>query len=189
MKTTRFALLGLIASIFVNIACQRNLQKEFPAPLSQTNQKPSKSIGVNPDAYTITLIDPIQVNGNWEWVWSVKNSNPGNGKNGTVQDLSHWGMQFGSCIDWSSVVSAAYSSDGIHWTNFSPSYKVDPSSCILAPVFKFDFGTSGSKASYFRLILNQEYAIDDYAQGYYKSGTITGCSPIYFRGISSCNWS
>jgi hypothetical protein len=30
--------------------------------------------------------------GSWEWIWSIQNPNPGNGTNGTVQDLSHWGI-------------------------------------------------------------------------------------------------
>jgi hypothetical protein len=210
MKTTRFTLLGICVSLFAIVACQRNLHNDFPAPGSTVNPQPvknsaqlvkksaqpvkksvSSSSVADPNAYAITLIGPNQVDGNWEWVWSVKNSNPGNGKNGTVQDLSHWGMKFGSCLDWTSVVAAAYSSDGVNWKSFRPTYQVDPTSCLIEPVLKFDFGTTGSNTAYFRLILNKEYDVDENASGYYKSGSTTGCTQIYFRGIASCDvfWS
>jgi hypothetical protein len=122
--------------------------------------------------------------GNWEWIWSVQNPNPGNGGGGTVQNLSHWGMQFGSCIVWSSVLSAAYSGDGITWTAFTPLYQVDPSqSCMTSPVLKFDFGTIGSAKSYYKLVVSQDYSVG-VVPGYYKSGANTGCCVFNFNGIS-----
>src|SRR5262245_36597027 len=44
--------------------------------------------------YDIALESMNPVGSNWEWIWTVTNVNPGNGNNGTVQNLSHWGMQF-----------------------------------------------------------------------------------------------
>ncbi len=140
----------------------------------------------NPNAYIITLESRTHVNGYWEWVWSVQNPNPGNGKNGTIQDLSHWGMQLGSCVNLTSVASAGYSRDGLTWTNFTPSYKSDPSQgCMTTPVLKFDFGTSGSAKTYYRLIVTEDFS-EGPVQGYYKSGINTGCCTFNFTGISGC---
>jgi hypothetical protein len=189
MKTIRLTLLGSIISLFAIVACQRNLQEELlPTSDNTVNQRlvsqrlVNQATVINANPYSITLIGPNQVNENWEWVWAIKNNNPGNGKNGTVQDLSHWGMASGTCLDWTSVLAAAYSSDGIHWTSFTPTLRVDPTSCLIEPVLKFDFGTKGSNTSYFRLILNKYYPVGS-AYGYYKSGRNTGCIPFYFSGI------
>jgi len=140
----------------------------------------------NPNAYIITLESHTLVNGNWEWVWSVYNPNPGNGNNGTAQNLSHWGMQLASCVNYSSVTGAAYSSDGLSWTDFTPVNQTDPSQgCMTSPVIKFDFGTSGSTKSYYRLTVNQDYT-EGPAIGYYKSGSRTGCCTFSFTGINDC---
>ena len=134
-------------------------------------------------AYIISLESITQNGANWEWIWSVQNPNPGNGNNGTVQNLSHWGMQFGSCFIWSSVVGAAYSSNGNAWTSFTPVYTVDPSqSCMTTPVLKFDFGTTGNTPSYYKLVLNQNLQ-PGYVPGYFKSGSRTGCCTFNFMGV------
>lgn len=134
-------------------------------------------------AYTIALETITQVGSNYEWVWTVTNNNPGNGNNNTYQDGSHWGMQFGSCFNWSSVVGAAYSPNGTSWTSFTPSYSVDPSQdCLTTAVLKFDYGTSGSAPSYYKLIVNASYEIGSQF-GYYKSGQRTGCCTFNFYGI------
>ena len=188
-------LLGLLASL--TVSCQRNASKEIfiknpgnpastSAPTAAVAKKGAPQANCNPTAFTITLESRTLVNGNWEWVWSVQNSNPGNGNNGTVQDLSNWGMQLGTCVDWMSVVSAAYSGDGMRWTSFNPSYTVDPSqTCLNGPTLKFDFGTSSSTKSYYRLVVNQDFE-QGFVQGYYKSGSSTGCCTIDFIGISGC---
>jgi len=192
MKTNRLILLGTVVSFCAIVSCQRNYKEELLAPETTVNptanqqlvQRPvNPTTASNSEAYTITLIGPNQVNENWEWVWSIKNNNPGNGQNGTVQDLSHWGMSLGSCLDWTSVLSADYSNDGTHWISFTPTFQVDPTSCLNEPVLKFDFGTLGSKTSYFRLILNNWYPVGG-AVGYYKSGRKSGCIPFYFNGIA-----
>ncbi|HZI52898.1 MAG TPA: hypothetical protein VFD56_04325 [Chitinophagaceae bacterium] len=195
MKTNRLILLGTVVSFFAIVSCQRNYKEELLAPETTVNpalnptvnqqfvqRRANPTTASNSEAYTIELIGPNQVNENWEWVWSIKNNNPGNGQNGTVQDLSHWGMSLGSCLDWTSVLSAAYSNDGTNWISFTPAFQVDPSSCLNVPVLKFDFGTQGSKTSYFRLILNSWYPVGG-AVGYYKSGRKSGCIPFYFNGI------
>ena len=113
----------------------------------------------NPNAYTITLESRTLVNGNWEWIWSVQNPNPGNGNNGTAQDLSHWGMQFGSCFASGHLLLAPLiAADGINLDKFYSCLSIDPSqSCMTTPVLKFDFGTSGSAKSYYNLVVNQDY--------------------------------
>lgn len=140
----------------------------------------------NPNAYIITLESRTLVNGNWEWIWSAYNPNPGNGNNGTAQDLSHWGMQLGSCVTPASVVSASYSNNGTGWTDFAYSYQTDPSQgCMTTSVLKFDFGTSGEEKSYYRLVLNQDYSMG-LVPGYYRSGNRTGCCTFMVPGINGC---
>jgi hypothetical protein len=195
-KTFRF-LFGTIVSALLITSCQRDGSAE--TFVAKSNQPPaiaeqsavfarsSASQGAcNPNAYTVTLESHIQIGGNWEWIWSVQNPNPGNGKNGTVQNLSHWGMELGNCVNWTAVVGAAYSSDGLTWTDFAPSYQRDPSQvCMTTSLLKFDFGTSGNAKSYYRLVVNQDFT-EGPVQGYYKSGVNTGCCTFTFMGISGC---
>lgn len=195
MKTIKLLFFGAIASTTLFVACQRNV-KEITFPVSEDQnaqasntssygRDESPSAGqCNSSAYNIVLESRTLVGSNWEWIWSVQNSNPGNGKNGTVQDLSHWGMQFGSCIIMPYITGAAYSSDGNNWTSFTPVYQVDPSqNCMTTPLLKFDFGTSGSSKSYYKLIMNQEFPVGS-TPGYYKSGSTTGCCTFNFSGVS-----
>lgn len=136
--------------------------------------------------FSITLESRTQVGSNWEWIWSVQNPNPGNGTGGTVQNLSHWGMELGFCVTLNSIVSAAYSPDGVTWTGFTPTYQVDPSqTCYTSPIFKFDFGTTGGNKSYYKVVVNRYFEIGSVV-GYYKSGKTTGCGIISFDGMS-CN--
>jgi len=189
MKTSRLILLGTVILLFATSSCRRNFEEDLPPSFNTVNQQSSQQSinqigGSNANAYSITLIGPTQVGENWDWVWAITNPNPGNGSNGTVQDLSHWDMDFASCLDWTSVVGAAHSDDGIHWTSFTPSLEVDASApCTNGPVLKFDFGTNGSRTSYYRLTLNHNYQ-QGVTPGYYKSGRKTGCIPFYFIGIS-----
>lgn len=197
MKTLRPAFFALIASLTITSACQKDAHStnaEQQATLNASHGTVSQSSGsnsltgrgsgtCNPNAYIILLESHTLVNGNWEWVWSVQNSNPGNGNNGTVQNLSHWGMQFGSCFNWSSVVGTAYSADGNTWTGFTPLFQSDPSqACMTTPVLKFDYGTTGSAKSYYKLIVNHDYQVVS-TPGYYKSGANTGCCTFNFSGM------
>ena len=197
MKNLIRIIFGTGVSLFFATSCQRNsLENTFAVNQDKvaTNAgqpvvlaKNAQALGVcNPNAYTIILESHTPVNGYWEWVWSVQNFNPGNGKNGTSQDLSHWGMQLVSCVNLSSVISAGYSRDGLTWSNFTPSYQSDPSQgCMTTPVLKFDFGTSGSAKTYYRLVVSEDFT-EGTVQGYYKSGINTGCCTFNFTGISGC---
>lgn len=195
MKKTFKFLFGASLSVFIITSCQRDssdvtfvAQKEntsiaiTAAAAEQAQKGPAPEV-CNPSAYTVALESHAQVNGNWEWIWSIRNNNPGNGNNGTAQDLSNWGMQLGTCVDWTSVVGAGYSADGTNWTVFTPSYEVNPSQgCLTTPVLKFDYGTSGTAKTYYRLIVNQDYQ-EGFVLGYYKSGSKTSCCTFNFMGI------
>jgi hypothetical protein len=141
--------------------------------------------------YVVTLESVTLVNGKYEWIWSVRNSNPGNGYNGTVQDLSHWNITIGNCATFSSIVSGATSTNGTSWTSFTPSFQPDPSiknTCPTGNVIKFNLGTTGSAKSYYKLVTTQNLPVDMQAVAYYKSGTKTGCGTVCFPGFG-CQYS
>lgn len=197
MKTIRLSYLSFIAMVLITMSCQKDAHSDSViSPVSPATATPITAQGTalssrgtaptgpcNSTAYTVVLESRTLINANWEWIWSVQNSNPGNGNNGTVQNLSHWGMQLSPCVPWTSVTGASYSSDGITWTGFTPAYQSDPSQgCMTMPTLKFDYGTTGSAKSYYKLVLNQEYVAVPTA-GYYKSGANTGCCTFVFSGI------
>ncbi len=149
-------------------------------------------------AYSVVLESKINNgNGTYTWTWSVQNPNPGTGLNGTVQDLSHWGITLGTCATMADVVSGAYSADGISWTSFVPVLQEDKSqSCSTTPFLKFDFGTSGTAKSYFRLTITKNLETDNSVTALYKSGRNTGCGLFTFPGfgcppvvVNSCSMS
>ena len=185
MKTYRLLLLATILSAFAISSCSKNLEEDMltSPDTDEISLQSVNQIAANVNPYSITLISKTQNGNNFDWVWAVKNKNPGNGSSGTAQDMSHWGMTLGYCLDNNSIVSAAYSHDGTHWTSFDPSLSIDPTACLVAPVLKFDFGTSGTSTSYFRLTVNTDFATG-MAVGYYKSGSNTACNLFYFEGIS-----
>ena len=203
MKTLRLGLSGAVASVLLIAACQRsshqdinsvNNTKETAVATTSASTARGESAGTgrqrphtgvcNPYAYWVVLESRTQMpDGNWEWVWSVQNSNPGNGDNGTVQDMSHWGMQFGTCFNPATVISAAYSTNGSNWTGFTPSIEVDPSQgCMTTPLMKFNYGTSSSNKSYYKVVVSADYAVQ-MVPAYYKSGAYTGCCTFQFEGI------
>lgn len=186
MKALHSSLLAIgLLSVSFFWSCQKSVNNDqLPKNINSAEGQAAAATACNPNAYVITLESVSPVDGKFEWVWSVRNPNPGNGTNGTVQDLSHWGMQFGSCFNASHVVSAAYSSNGSSWHSFNPTIQVDPSQgCMTAPVLKFDFGTSGGNKSYYKLVLNGSYQSGP-VPGYYKSGRKTGCCTFQFTGVA-----
>lgn len=136
--------------------------------------------------YLITLESITNVNGNYEWVWSLQNVNPGNGKDSSVQDLSHWNIKLGTCLKFDDVVGAATSNDGTNWVAFTPSYKEDKSmkssGISTGDVLKFDIGTNDTAKTYFKLIITQNLNIDMNGTSYYKSGKNTGAGVQCFPG-------
>lgn len=172
------------AALLLSTGCQKNATQEEIVSNQAVDKKSDPNTPCNPNAYVITLESKTLVDGKWEWVWSVQNPNPGNGNNGTVQDLSHWGMQFGSCFNTEHIVSAAVSNNGSNWQATSTSYEDDPSqNCLTTPVLKFDTGTSGDAKTYYKLVVDHDYQAGP-ASGYYKSGGRTGCCTFTFTGIA-----
>lgn len=183
MRPMKTFLPGVIFLFTFFAGCQREVKNLNNTLEEWATKKPvPSSTCTNP--YVITLESKTISNGQWIWIWSVKNPNPGNGLNGTAQDLSHWGMQFGNCFNWADVVATAFSSDGINWTTFTPSYQVDNSqSCVLTPVLKYGMGTSGQAKSYYKLVLSQNYSVNNTAFCYIKSGSRLPCCTATFEGV------
>jgi hypothetical protein len=119
----------------------------------------------------------------YTWIWKITNPNPGNGENGTVQDLSHWGFSLGNCANIEDLVSASTSTDGVNWSSFKADYKIDRSQdCYNEPLLKFDFGTSGAVSSYFRVIVSKNFKVEK-RTAIYKSGKNTGCGTFEICSI------
>lgn len=143
------------------------------------------------DGYTITLVSHDKnADGNWEWIWTIKNNNPGNGNNGTYQNLSHWVFEPGTCLMAEDIVSAAHSGNGTDFTEILAPYNFQPdpsfaNTCGIETgnVFKFNFGTDGSNLSYYKLVVNKNFDVNTDAVAYLKSGNNTGCGTMNFDGI------
>jgi hypothetical protein len=188
MKTAKKLRVAALIPLLFILSCQHDAHED---EFISTSINSSEAIAVenaspasncNPNAYEVTLESKTFVDGKWEWVWSVRNPNPGNGSNGTSKDLSHWSIDLGECINESMLTAAAYSADGINWTGFTPSIKVETSApCISTPVLKFDFGTWDTQKSYYKLVLNQDFALGN-STGYYKAAHL--CCSFVFTGIS-----
>lgn len=190
MKTINPNPFFFIFFVVIAISCQKELKKS-QTDLSEISAKANTTStpSICNGRYTVKLESgqPAANNGLYTWIWSIQNPNPGNGSNGTVQDLSHWGIQFGQCFNWSHVVASAYSYNGSTWNSFTPEYKIDRSqNCVTTPLFKFNAGTNGNAKTYFRLVLNTSYSAGGNAFGYFKSGSSMPCCTFNFVGIS-CN--
>ncbi len=176
---TKACLIAVIA-----VGCQKETKEILQGKETLQANKPVPPATCNSNAYVITLESKTFSSGSWIWIWSVRNPNPGNGNNGTSQDLSHWGMRFGTCLDFSDITGAAYSFNGTTWISFTHEYKVDPSqSCMTVPVLKFNAGTTGTAKTYYRLVISKDYSIDNAATGYYKSGARMPCCTVTFTGV------
>jgi hypothetical protein len=127
------------------------------------------------------------MNGNTLVTWTVKNNKPGNGTDGTSQDLSHWNLYLDACIEFSKVLKGYMSATGAisEETSFTPTNKPDPSqSCdMTGNAIKFDMGTTGSNTTYYSLLLQgTNYAISTTNKGLFKAGT--GCCMKDIKGIT-----
>jgi hypothetical protein len=139
--------------------------------------------------YTVTLESVVNNNdGTFTWTWSIFNPNPGNGLNGTAQNLSHWNVTLGNCVIFDNVMSGATSVDGTNYTSFTPTWQQDNAllnTCQVATgnVLKFDIGTSGNSKTYCQLTINKDVEIDTEVLAYYKSGNVTPCGTFNFPGF------
>jgi hypothetical protein len=137
-------------------------------------------------AYAITLQSREMVGNNEQWTWSLTNPNPGNGQDGTLQDVSHWSMALPPAAE-AALVSAEYSNDGTNWHSLPSEVDRDPSirACTSMDVLKFNIGTDGQNATYYRATFNKKFNLNPYATSWIKTGGgLQGCNMAWFQGIS-----
>ena len=137
------------------------------------------------DSYQIVLVSKNAMGSNTEWNWQLTNPNPGNGNNGTLQNVSHWSVPLSAEAE-AALASAQYSSDGVTWNSASTSVERDPSIrvCTSEDVLKFDHGTSGTAPLYLRATFNADFAVNPFATSWIKTGGgLQGCNMYYFSGM------
>ena len=120
-----------------------------------------------------------------QWTWALTNPNPGNGDNGTLQDVSHWSLALSPLAE-ASLVSAEYSFDQITWVSVSIQMDRDPTikTCTTDDVLKFDVGTRGGESTYYRVTFDREFTTNTFATSYIKTGGgRNGCNLYYFAGV------
>lgn len=138
-------------------------------------------------AYSITLQGKQMVGTNEEWTWMLVNSNPGNGNNGTLQDVSHWSMALPAAAE-AALVSAEVSNDGNNWRSLPIEVERDPSIrvCTSIDVLKFNVGTNGSDPVYYRATFSKRFYDNPYATSWIKTGGgMQGCNMFFFAGLSA----
>jgi hypothetical protein len=139
------------------------------------------------DAYVISLESKEVVGTNWVWTWKLTNPNPGNGDNGTLQNVSHWSVPLSLDAE-NALISAEYSFDGVNWTSTSAVLDRDPSirACTTVDVLKYDVGTAGTAPTYYRATFNQDFVINPFAKSWIKTGGgLQGCNLYYFSGTGT----
>jgi hypothetical protein len=117
----------------------------------------------------------------------VTNPNPGNGTNGTLQDISHWSVPLNAEAE-AALVSAQYSFDGTTWQSATTSVDRDPSirQCTSVDVLKYDVGTSGGNSTYYRATYANDFVVNPFATSWVKTGGgIQGCNLYYFSGTGA----
>jgi hypothetical protein len=178
MKNAVLFIVVFALSSLVFLGCQD--QSRITNPQDSVNKSMSSILNspISGTSYDISLVDgyPQMVNGKQEWLWKIVNT-------GSSQDLSHWDFVPPVCVQPDDIFYAGFGLDPASLTSVPIEFKVDKSQdCYTGPVLKFNFGTSGTTPSYYKIILNEEFA-----QGtgllVYKSGAQTGCGTSEFPGI------
>jgi hypothetical protein len=138
----------------------------------------------NADAYQISLVSKSTEGTNETWTWSLVNPNPGNGSNGTLQNVSHFDISLNSQAE-GSLVSAEYSFDGITWVSVPIEIERDPAirACTTTDVLKFNAGTVGGEPTYYRATFTESFSVNPYATSWINSGNRTGCNMYFFSGV------
>jgi hypothetical protein len=152
---------------------------------SYTTVKTAKTTPVT--AYTISLVGKTMVGTNEQWTWSLTNTNPGNGSNGTLQDVSHWDIALPPAAE-NALVAAEYSKDGNNWHSIALVVDRDPSikMCTGQDVLKFEAGTEDDQPTYYRATFSQKFVDNAYATSYIKTGGgMKGCNLYYFSGMGT----
>lgn len=142
----------------------------------------------NTSAYQISMISTEMVGTNQVWTWTLSNPNPGNGTEGTLQDVSHWSLPLCPAAE-AALVSAQYSFDGVTWITVPIFMDRDPSIriCTNVDVLKFDIGTTGTSPNYYRITFNRAFTGNPLAVSYIKTGGgIKGCNMYIYYGVG-CN--
>lgn len=176
------AIICLTATALIFSGCEKkqaeeiNQQEKLMAQCAKDLQMSAGGVSVSAvSPYSVHLASIKKVDDGYEWIWQIQNFHPGNGTNGTAQDLSHWDISLGSCVGIEDIVKAAYSSNGTSWTSFKPELKQDKSQdCYKEKIVKFDYGTKGSKISYYKIVLSKNVTKSS-VSAIYKSGSKTAC--------------
>ncbi|MFL5809510.1 MAG: hypothetical protein ACJ749_08305 [Flavisolibacter sp.] len=143
----------------------------------------TKTSSIYVGEYNAQLISHQPTGGNYEWVWTVTNPNPGNGSNGTMQNLSHWSLAISDMVTDNDLVQVAYSTDGITWTDLPAHFAIDKSQeCYTGTVLKFDYGTTGGAPTYYKLVVDKDFS-EGLSTANFKSGSKTGCYNSIVTGI------
>jgi len=137
-------------------------------------------------SYAISLESKQSFGSNYIWEWRLYNPNPGNGQNGTLQNLRQWDIPLNPAAV-AAVVSAEYSTDGgITWISIPLIVENDPSisNCTGENVLIFDAGTVGTQPNFYRITFSSEFQISSFATSYVKTfGGVKGCNINYFAGV------
>ncbi|MEP6700775.1 MAG: hypothetical protein ABJA85_05645 [Bacteroidota bacterium] len=181
MKKIKLFASAVLVSFIALISCQREgkelLKSEAITAISASNCNYTCS------DYQVNLtVDKTTEPGHTIFIWSITNPCPGNGKNGSLQDLSHWDFLPGQCLDdnWQDVLQASYKYGNGSWNIINPLPVIEPDpslrkgGCYGDDVFKFNQGTSGSTTTYYKLVLNGNWGTGN-LDLYFKSGVNTGC--------------
>jgi hypothetical protein len=176
-------------NIVIKTTCVFAIAVASFATFSAFNSEKKASTATNPPApYTITLIASNElINGLYCWTWQITNPNPGNGSEGTLQDISHWSVPFNPATE-AALVAASYSYNGTTFISTSPVMDRDPSikACTGSDVLKFDIGTSGTMPTYYRVCLNQAFTTNPLSVSFIKTGGgQQGCNSYLFAGTGA----
>ena len=172
---------------FFKLTCAAAVLTAGIITLSSFNK--AKKATTNVDAYSIQLLSngtDESRGGVQEWTWVLTNPNPGNGTNGTLQNVSHFDIALNAEAE-AALVSAEYSFDGITWVSVPTEVVRDPSirNCTKVDVLKFNAGTVGDQPTYYRATFSQTFSSNPYSTSWINSGSRTGCNMYFFSGVGA----
>jgi hypothetical protein len=173
-----FSLFSLI--FFISKCTKSKIEEPAMSVVEMQDLENQQEVALGKDSassispYSVRIAYKKRVGNDWVWIWEIKNRKPGNGENNTVQNLSSWGIDLGDCIGLGDIVESAYSNDKVSWTTFTPTFEVDPSqNCSEKKYLKFNFGTSGSTSSYYKLVISKQVDIVQ-TEALFNSGSRCG---------------
>jgi hypothetical protein len=171
---------------FFKLTCAAAILTGGIITLSSFNK--TEKATTNADAYSIQLLSSTsdESRSAFEWTWVLTNPNPGNGLNGTLQNVSHFDIALNAEAE-AALISAEYSFDGITWISVPIEIERDPSirQCTTTDVLKFNAGTVGSEPTYYRATFSQEFSSNPYSTSWINSGSRTGCNMYFFTGVGA----